>query len=247
MIHSSSVLKLTQPFAIAFIFIATYIVEHIIPERKGLFNYKHDLTNILVGIGNLAIAGTGGFFLQKYLTFLQLNHLGLLYHTPYWLQIFAGLILLDLFMYWWHRANHIIPFLWQFHIYHHKDTKLNVTSALRFHVAEIIFSYAFKLPVLTLLGINADTVILYGIILFFVITLHHSNIRIGKITDRIVRILIVSPRMHRIHHSVIRHETNSNYSSVLPYWDMLFKSYRAQPDKPIEFGIQLHTTSSNSI
>ncbi|MBA3829333.1 MAG: sterol desaturase family protein [Taibaiella sp.] len=221
----------------AIIFIIAYLVEHIFPQRRDLTDYYHDLINILVGLGDLIIVGLGGYFLQWLLTYLHHCHFGLLYFLPVWAQIISGLLLADLFMYWWHRANHIFPAFWYFHRFHHRDTKLNVTSSVRFHAGELLLSYVIKIPVFALLGISATTVALYGFILLPVITLHHSNIRIGTIPDKIIRIFFVSPRMHRIHHSVIRQETNSNYSSVLPYWDMLFGSYLPVPAKPIEFGI----------
>ncbi len=229
--------KQIQPYAIGIVFTSIYLAEHIIPQRSDMTDHRHDLINLLIGLGNLIVVFGCGYVIQWCLTFLYNRHIGLLYYLPLWAQITMGLFLIDFFMYWWHRVNHQIPIFWYFHKFHHTDKKLNITTAIRFHTGELFFSYIFKLPFLALLGINPGTVVLYGLILLPVVTLNHSNIRIGKLTDKIIRKLFVSPQMHRIHHSVIVNECNSNYSSILPIWDRLFKSYTAKESKPIEFGV----------
>jgi len=230
-------LKEIQPYALAGIFIIIYIVEQIIPQRKELIDYKHDGWNVLVGVGNLVVIGLGGYYFQLILTICEQHQFGALYYLPIWVRLPLGFLLADFFMYWWHRLNHILPFLWYFHRFHHQDRKLNTTSSVRFHTGELILSYILKVPFFLLIGISVNTLLLYGLVFAIVVTLHHSNIRIGDKLDRILRKFIVSPKMHRIHHSVIRSETDSNYSSVLPYWDLLFGSYIWQVKEPIEFGI----------
>jgi sterol desaturase/sphingolipid hydroxylase (fatty acid hydroxylase superfamily) len=131
-----------------------------------------------------------------------------------------------------------MPFLWKFHRFHHKDEKLNSTSAVRFHAVELVLSYVLRFCLFPLLGVSVSTVILYSIILFPVIVFHHSNVRITEALDTLLRTIFVTPRMHRIHHSKIITETNSNYGSVFPYWDGIFKSYVAKPAKEIEFGVE---------
>ena len=140
-------------------------------------------------------------------------------------------------MYWWHRINHEWSFLWYFHKFHHVDTKLNSTTALRFHTGELLLSYVTKIIAFSLLGISLTAVLVHSVLLFPIIVFHHSNLKISERWDLFFRRFIVTPRMHRIHHSVIKSETNSNYSSVLPYWDMLFRSYVKKPSKEIEFGV----------
>ena len=171
------------------------------------------------------------------LTYLYHQRFGLLYYIPQWGQLITGFLIADVFMYWWHRANHQVPFFWRFHSFHHTDKKLNTTSSVRFHAVELLLSYVFKVPVFAILGISPLTITVYGLIFLPVVILHHSNIRISKTVDKILRMFIVSPGMHRIHHSITKFETNSNYSSVLPYWDTLFKSYVPKSQKPIVFGI----------
>ena len=140
-------------------------------------------------------------------------------------------------MYWWHRINHEWHILWYFHKFHHVDTKLNSTSALRFHTGELLLSYIAKIIAFSILGISLSAVLVHALLFFPIVVFHHSNLKISERWDLFFRRFIVTPRMHRIHHSVIKSETNSNYSSVLPYWDKLFRSYVKQPAKDIEFGI----------
>jgi len=230
-------LKDIQPYAVGILFAIIYLAEHLLPQRRDLIDYKHDFINIVTGLLNLIIAGLGGYVLILCLSYAESRHFGLLFYLPFYLQVAFGLLLSDLFMYWWHRLNHQLPFLWRFHQFHHTDTKLNTTSAVRFHYIELIISYLIKIPVFMLLGVSPLVVILYNFIFLPIVILHHSNIRISPFTDHLLRHFVVSPRMHRTHHSVLIHETNSNYSSVLPYWDKLFKSYRNDPAKEITFGI----------
>lgn len=226
-----------QPYEVGITAVIVYLAEHIIPERKERKDYRHDGINILIGLAGLLVVGVCGYVLQWCLTWLQQRQLGLLYYFPLWVQIAAGLLVIDLFMYWWHRANHRLAFFWYFHKFHHQDKDMNASSSIRFHVGELLFAYLLKLPFFALLGVSPGVVVLYGLLLVPVVTFNHSNVRIGKRLDRLFRLFFVSPQMHRIHHSVLVHESNSNYSAILPYWDRLFKSYRTKPEKPIEFGI----------
>ena len=233
------ILEAVQPYTVAIVFIITYLAEHIIPERRETPDYKHDLKNIGVGALNLLLIAFAGFRFQKIMEWFNDKNFGLLrmVHFPSTLQIIVGVLFIDLFMYWWHRANHEWKFLWLFHKFHHQDEKLNSTSALRFHTGELLLSYIFKLFFFSLIGISVSSILVHSIILFPIILFHHSNLKISERFDLFLRKFVVTPRMHRIHHSVIKSETNSNYSSFLPYWDMIFNSYVKRPAKNIEFGI----------
>ena len=228
-----------QPYALAGIFLLTYLAEHIIPERKENIDYKHDIKNILVGLFNLVLIALIGIQFQKAIQWLNNKHFGLLllFNIPSLIEIVIGVLLIDIFMYWWHRVNHEWRFLWLFHKFHHVDTKLNSTSALRFHAGELLLSYVSKIIAFSLLGINLSAILVHSLLLFPIIVFHHSNIKISEPWDLTIRNIIVTPRMHRIHHSIIKSETNSNYSSILPYWDRLFRSYVKGPSKEIEFGV----------
>ncbi len=228
-----------QPYALAGIFLLTYLAEHIIPQRKEIIDHKHDLKNILVGLFNLVLIAVVGMQFQKTIEWLNIKHFGLLqlFNFPSIIEIVIGVLLIDIFMYWWHRVNHEWRFLWYFHKFHHVDTKLNSTSALRFHAGELLLSYVTKIIAFSLLGISLSAVLVHSLLFFPIIVFHHSNLKISEQWDLFFRRFIVTPRMHRIHHSIIKSETNSNYSSVLPYWDKLFRSYVKKPSKEIEFGI----------
>lgn len=149
-----------------------------------------------------------------------------------------GFLLFDLWMYAWHRANHRVPFLWRFHRVHHTDPAMDCTTALRFHPGEILLSGLANLPVFVALGMSLQTFLLYKAAMVAVILLHHSNLAVPVRIDRGLRRLIVPPSMHRVHHSEIRVETDSNYGTIFSFWDRLFGSLRLREDtRAIRFGI----------
>lgn len=228
-----------QPYALAGVFLLTYLAEHIIPQRKEIIDHKHDFKNIMIGFFNLLVIAVVGVQFQKAIEWVNNKQFGLLqlFTIPSYVAIIAGVLLIDIFMYWWHRINHEWRVLWYFHKFHHIDTKLNSTSALRFHTGELLLSYVTKMIAFSLFGISLSAILVHSLLLFPIIVFHHSNLKISERWDLLFRKIIVTPRMHRIHHSVIKSETNSNYSSVLPYWDMLFRSYVKRPCKEIDFGI----------
>ena len=147
-------------------------------------------------------------------------------------------LLFDLWMYAWHRANHRVPFLWRLHRVHHTDPAMDCTTALRFHPGEILLSGLANLPVIVALGMSLETFVLYKSVMVAVILLHHSNLAVPVRIDRGLRRLIVPPSMHRVHHSAIRIETDSNYGTIFSFWDRLFGSLRLREDTQlIRFGI----------
>jgi sterol desaturase/sphingolipid hydroxylase (fatty acid hydroxylase superfamily) len=147
-----------------------------------------------------------------------------------WSGTLVALALFDLWMYLWHRANHRIPFLWRFHRMHHSDNQVDATTALRFHTGELVFSSILRLAVIPLLGMSLSQLILYEILLQPIIIFHHSNVALPEKIDRIFRAIIVTPNMHRVHHSMVGQETNSNYSSIFSFWDRLGQSFRRRLD-----------------
>jgi sterol desaturase/sphingolipid hydroxylase (fatty acid hydroxylase superfamily) len=200
-------------------------------------------------VRNLAVAGVNVVALALFLSGLtvtvahvtETRHWGMLNNVP--LTPFASVLLaeltLDLWTYWWHRANHRIPFLWRFHRMHHSDPAMDVTTATRFHLGEIALSTIVRLAIIPLAGIPLRVIVGYELVLLLSTQFHHSNIALPTGIDRILRFVIVSPNMHRVHHSIERLETDSNYSSVLSIWDRLFRSYREKPDyRQIRFGVE---------
>ena len=149
-----------------------------------------------------------------------------------------ALALLDAWMYVWHRANHAIPLLWRFHRMHHSDRQMDVTTATRFHLGEQVSSSLLRLGLIPLLGIEIWNLVVYDAMVLVVVMFHHADISLGN-WDRRLRWLIVTPNMHKVHHSDQRSETDSNYSTVLSAWDRLAKTFRMRPDpKAIVFGLE---------
>ncbi|MEO9467468.1 sterol desaturase family protein [Parasphingorhabdus sp.] len=148
---------------------------------------------------------------------------------PVWAEIIIAFVLLDMMIYAQHVAFHKVPILWRFHKVHHADRDLDVTSGARFHPVEAVLSMAYKLLCVVLVGPAAFAVFLFEVILNASSMFHHANIRLPQNVDRLVRWGIVTPDMHRVHHSVRVAETNSNYSFFLTLWDRLFGTYVAQP------------------
>lgn len=150
---------------------------------------------------------------------------------PYLLHVAGAVLVLDFVVYLQHVLFHAVPTLWRFHIMHHVDLDLDVTTGVRFHPVEIALSMGIKLVAIGLLGLPAQAVLIFEIVLNGTAMFNHSNICIPVNMDRFLRRFIVTPDMHRVHHSVILRETDSNYGFALPWWDWLFGTYRAQPAK----------------
>lgn len=154
-----------------------------------------------------------------------LNNLDL----PFWLETAIGVIALDLTVYFQHVLHHAVPLLWRLHMVHHADLDYDLTTGLRFHPVEIIVSMALKLSAVTALGPSALAVLIFEIALNVTAMFNHSNIHIPIGMDRLLRLAVVTPDMHRVHHSVVIKETNSNYGFAFPWWDRIFGTYQDQP------------------
>ncbi|MDW7748257.1 sterol desaturase family protein [Halomonas sp.] len=149
--------------------------------------------------------------------------------VPGWLAIVASVVALDLAIYFQHRLFHAVPWLWRLHRMHHADLEFDVTTGLRFHPLEILLSMGIKLAVVTALGAPAVAVLLFEVLLNATSMFNHGNVRLPVRIDRWLRLIVVTPDMHRVHHSIIRQETDSNFGFNLPWWDRLFGTYRDQP------------------
>jgi sterol desaturase/sphingolipid hydroxylase (fatty acid hydroxylase superfamily) len=148
---------------------------------------------------------------------------------PYALAVIASVILLDLVIYLQHVLFHAIPVLWRLHRVHHADLEFDVTTGIRFHPIEILLSMALKLGAVVALGTPAVAVLIFEVLLNATSMFNHANVRIPERIDRVLRWIVVTPDMHRVHHSALPRETNSNFGFNLPWWDRLFGTYRAQP------------------
>lgn len=162
---------------------------------------------------------------------------------PQWLSIIAAIIILDMMIYWQHVISHRWAPLWALHKVHHSDRDIDVTTALRFHPVEIILSMAYKMALIMLLGAPVIAVIIFEIILNGCAMFNHANLRFPRSLDKALRLILVTPDMHRVHHSIIERETNSNYGFSTSLWDRLFNSYTDQPSKghdDMVIGLQEH-------
>ena len=149
--------------------------------------------------------------------------------APAALAFVVSLLVFDLVIYLQHVLLHAVPVLWRLHAMHHADTEIDVTTGLRFHPVEILLSMGLKLAVVVVLGPPASAVLAFEIVLNATAMFNHGNIRMPESVDRVLRLLVVTPDMHRVHHSIVPEETNSNYGFNFPWWDRLLGTYRAQP------------------
>ncbi|MEO7208314.1 MAG: sterol desaturase family protein [Steroidobacteraceae bacterium] len=152
--------------------------------------------------------------------------------VPSWLKIAACVLLLDMTIYWQHRLMHAVPWLWRLHRLHHTDLALDASSGVRFHPMEILFSLAVKVGAVLLLGAPPAAVLAFEILLSSFSLFTHANIAIAAGVDCVLRWLVVTPDMHRIHHSVLREEHDRNFGFSASWWDRLFGSYRDAPSQP---------------
>ena len=148
---------------------------------------------------------------------------------PAWLVVVISIIALDIVIYLQHVLFHAVPALWHLHMVHHTDLDFDVTTGVRFHTLEILLSLGIKLAVVVLLGAPALAVLLFEVLLNATSLFNHSNVRIPERFDGVLRWVVVTPDMHRVHHSILLRETNSNFGFNLPWWDRLFGTYRPQP------------------
>lgn len=175
------------------------------------------LTFPIVAVGLAIIATENGWGLFN------------VFETSDWIALIASVLALDLAIYLQHVMFHAVPALWRLHRMHHADLEFDVTTGLRFHPVEILLSMAIKLAVVAALGPPAVAVLVFEVLLNATAMFNHSNIRIPERIDRVLRLIVVTPDMHRVHHSIHPSETNSNFGFNLPWWDRLLGTYLPQP------------------
>lgn len=151
------------------------------------------------------------------------------FEVPFWLAFILSVLALDLAIYLQHVMFHAVPAFWRLHRMHHADLEFDVSTGLRFHPVEILLSMGIKLAVVTVLGPPAVAVLVFEVLLNATSMFNHANIHIPERIDRILRLFVVTPDMHRVHHSILPSETNSNFGFNLPWWDRLLGTYRPQP------------------
>lgn len=231
-----------KPYISAALLVALWIIEGISPFFKGRdARIRHYARNIgLALINNLVLAFVFTGLLLAATEWARQNDFGLLNQVqlPIVARMALAVVVFDAWQYTWHRLNHRLSFLWRFHAVHHTDTELDASSAVRFHTGEIVLSAVARLAVLPLLGMGLRELAVYEALLLPVILLHHSNVNFPARLDALLRLLIVTPRMHWVHHSQWRPETDSNFASIFSFWDRLFRTHRNHDDPAtIVFGL----------
>lgn len=203
---------------------------------------------------NLAVAAVSAIVLQftqrplveRLTAIIERRRWGLLklVRLPLWLEVALAVALMDYTLYLWHVLTHRLPFLWRFHVVHHVDLDLDASTALRFHFAELVLSIPFRAAQVLALGITPLSFSTWQTFLFLSIMFHHANVRLPIELERKLNKLIVTPRVHGIHHSIVREETDSNWSSGLTLWDWLHGTLRLNvPQEEITIGVPAYRRS----
>ena len=219
--------------AFIFIFLAMALWETLWPRRQQAFTrrarWPHNIGLLLVDVAVLRIfapstaiaVGLAG----------ELHGWGLVnaLALPSWIAIPLAVVLLDLTIYFQHVMFHAVPTLWRLHRVHHTDLDFDVTTGTRFHPIEILISTGIKCAAVAAIGAPAIAVLAFELLLNGTAMFNHANARLPKVVDQLLRWIVVTPDMHRVHHSVVYNETNSNFGFNLSWWDRIFGTYRAQP------------------
>jgi sterol desaturase/sphingolipid hydroxylase (fatty acid hydroxylase superfamily) len=230
------------PFITIGILVVLFLLERCFPLRRSTRALLGRwIVNVLLSAVTFAVA----FVLVRPAALRALNWsaekpFGLLHivDVPEWLRWVAAFLLLDLAFYYWHVLNHRIRFFWRFHNVHHFDPDLDVSTGFRFHFGEVAFSTVFRVVQVALIGVSFPQFVAYEIVFQAGTLFHHSNCRLPLALEKILNLVVVTPRMHGIHHSHFRDETNSNYSVVFSFWDRLHRTFRLDvPPEQITIGV----------
>jgi len=240
-------IETTARYLSAGVLIAMLVWESFAPcyrffRKKQGQRLKHGVINLILGFGNALLIGLVFISLWKLASeWAAEEGIGILHwlDLSVWWGAAVAVLLFDFWTYWWHRFNHVIPFLWRFHRVHHSDPEMDVTTANRFHVGEIVISSLLRVPLIILIGADLWHIALFEVIMFPIVQFHHANVRLPEWADRLFRFFFASPAMHKVHHSDVERETNSNYTSMLSIWDRVFRSYRTRKDlENIRIGLE---------
>jgi len=208
------------------------VLERAMPWRRGPLGARRWFPNFgLAVLGSVLVRFTVPAAAVGAAAWAEARGIGLLpaLGAPGWVAVPVSMVLLDLLIYWQHRWTHTVPALWRLHRVHHADPELDATTGLRFHPIEILLSMGLKMAAVAALGAPALAVLAFEVVLNATAMFNHAAIRLPPRLERWLRLVVVTPEMHRTHHSEVRAETDSCYGFCLPWWDRLFGSYRAAP------------------
>ncbi len=204
------------------VFIGLFVLERIFPMTKWVGGPLRVLKNLaLAGFNFLAspliVIPITAFAASHALDWRPLFWSG-------WLGLLLDILLLDLWIYGWHRLNHVVPFLWRFHEIHHLDEMLDASSALRFHFGEVVLSSLVRALVIFICAVPLSSVVVFEIVVLVAALFHHSNLKLPAPVERALSFIIVTPSIHWVHHHAKRQDTDSNYATFLSVWDLVFGS-----------------------
>lgn len=236
---------------VAVILVLLFLLERLFPLRQrnrplvGRLISNIGVTALAFAVSATVVRSTAQIIQQ----WASNNGIGLIHLIPLpgIPQSILAFLLMDLTFYYWHRANHSFQFLWRFHNAHHIDPDLDVSTAFRFHVGEIFFSAGFRAVQVALIGVSMSTYLIYEIVFQANTLFHHSNVKLPLWLERRLNWVLVTPRMHGIHHSQVQQETNSNWSVVFPWWDRLHRTLRLNiPQSEIKIGVPAYTNPDDN-
>ncbi|MFT6631137.1 MAG: sterol desaturase/sphingolipid hydroxylase (fatty acid hydroxylase superfamily) [Bacteriovoracaceae bacterium] len=227
----------SRPLIFSIVLIACLIWEIVRPSFKNAYPKRLTANLVLFICGVILLKVCFPFGIYGLAHKLNETQRGFsLSGLPLIFDYIITIILFDFAIYWQHRIMHIFKKLWSFHAVHHSDKAMDFSSAVRFHPGEILFSGVYKILLIVILLPRAETYLVYEIVLSSFALFNHSNIYISKRIDTILRVFVVTPRMHYTHHSPIKKFTNSNYGNFLSIWDKLFKTYKEEDT--VVFGLE---------
>ncbi len=229
-IDNEAIVRLSSFVILLFILMGLQIIRpRRLPEPGSWYRQVNNILLLVINI--IVVRLIVPLALFDVAVYVAENDIGLLniLKLPLLINVILSLIIFDLLIYVQHVISHKVKFLWRIHRVHHIDREVDVTTGIRFHPFEIVLSIFYKMLAVVLIGPAAFAIILYEILLNVVALFTHSNILLNPKLDIILRLVFVTPDMHRIHHSVLRDETDSNYGNIFSIWDKLFKTYRLFP------------------
>jgi sterol desaturase/sphingolipid hydroxylase (fatty acid hydroxylase superfamily) len=234
------------PSVVVAVYLTLFVMERCFPLRAASRSlWPRVLVNVVLTTLALAMAAITVRPAMEHLFELspdrEFGVLALL-DLPAAVEFATAFLLFDWSFYWWHRANHRVPLLWRFHCVHHVDPDLDVTTAFRFHAAEIGYSAVFRVTQVVLIGPAAWMYFMYELVFQVGTLFHHSNVKLPLRLERAANRVFVTPRMHGVHHSKFRRETDSNYSTVFSWWDRLHRSLRLDvQQREIQIGVPAYS------
>ncbi len=228
-----------------------WILEGVIPINSFSYKkWKHAGPNLFFTLTTIVVNLIFAFLIVMTSDWVSTNSFGAihLFSIPIWAQLVIGLLVMDFVGAWLiHWIEHKVPFMWRFHVIHHSDEKVDTTTALRHHPGESVFRAAFTTLAVLVAGAPIWMVMLYQSVSAVLSQFNHANLQMPTWLDKIIRVLIVTPGMHRIHHHFERPQTDMNYGNIFSIWDRIFGTYHDMPADQIVFGLDVFTDETQKL